>query len=472
MARGRSAPVSGIAAATTTTTTMDVTLSPRARAIVAWLAAALGLVVLFRAAHALTPFAWAIITAYVFHPFAARVHRKTRLPKHLIATWLFALVALLLTIALINLIPPLLAQLQSLQTEKIPETIAEIEKWLEARQRADARLAGIDATFLAERLDALGTQLADLLGTEAVPLLLSTFSFAIDLLIYLIASFYFIVYGDRFVLAIREILNRRYHREFDRLLLDINSTLGAYLRGQVILVLIMSSASYAALRILDVDYALVVAVATGFLELIPLIGPWTAGTIAVLIALFQDTTPFGWSHLTLAVVVGMTYFALRQIEDAVVIPLVIGRIVHLNPLLVIFVLVVGTSLGGVLGLILAVPVAAVLKIIVSFFYAKLMARETRHVVVVGSRADLEAAAADFPDLLNATIVLLIEPGILRWDDLPLVRRVADVALDHAIDLSAVTPDGVAGALATAAGITTSTIPATLPVSLEPALGRP
>jgi predicted PurR-regulated permease PerM len=370
---------------------------------------------------------------------------------------------------LINLTPPLVQQVEDLQQQKIPDMVADIERWFDNRTRQDERLAGIDTEFFEERLNALGQQLADALGTEALPLLLSTFSFAIELLVYLIASFYLIVYGDRFMLAIRELLNRRYHREFDRLMLDINTTLGAYIRGQLILVVIMSTASYVALRILDVDYALSVAIATGFLELIPLIGPWTAGAIAVAIALFQDTAPFDWSNPTLALVVGLTYFALRQLEDAFVIPLVIGRIVHLHPLLVIFVLVVGTSLGGVLGLILAVPVAAVLKIIVAFFYAKLMARETRQIELIRSRSDLHALSARFGDWTNATMVLLIEPGALAWDDLPLVQQVANEALEHAIDLSAVTPDGVAGALATAAGITTSTIPTTFPVTAEPAL---
>jgi len=133
--------------------------------------------------------------------------------------------------------------------------------------------------------------------------------------------------------------------------------------------------------------------------------------------------------------------------------------------------VLGTSLGGPLGLILAVPVAAVLKIVVAFFYAKLMARGVRHVETVRTRTDLERLADDFPDQTNATIVLLIEPGALAWDDLALVRAVADTALDHAIDLSVVTPDGIAGALATAAGIGTATIPVGLPVAGEPALAR-
>ncbi len=70
--------------------------------------------------------------------------------------------------------------------------------------------------------------------------------------------------------------------------------------------------------------------------------------------------------------------------------------------------------------------------------------------------------------MNATVVLLLEPGTLAWDDLSLVQRVADEALDHAIAISAVTPDPIAGALATA-GIPTTTIPVTLPVAMEPAV---
>ncbi len=447
---------------------MEVTLSPRARIAVAWIAVAVGGFVLFEAAHALRPFAWAIITAYILHPLVAVIHRKTHLPKHLITTWLYVMLGLVFTILLINLTPLLVNQLQDVQ-DQIPSAVEQTRDWLEERQGSRMNRLGLEADFIESRLTSFAEEAAALLSSSALPLVLTTFSVAIELLIYLIASFYFIVYGDRFVQTIRDVLNRRYHREFDRLLVDINNTLGAYIRGQLLLVAIMSVASFIALKILQVDYALSVAIATGFLELIPLVGPWAAGSIAVFIALFQDTTPFGWSHGTLALVVGLTYFALRQMEDAFVIPLVIGRIVHLHPLLVLFVLVIGTSLGGVLGLILAVPVAAVLKIVIGFFYGKLMAREVRHVEVVRHRHDLERLIDGFPSRVNATVVLLLEPGILAWDDLPLVQRVVDEALDHAIALSAVTPDAIGGALATAAGIPTTTIPAALPVALEPAV---
>ncbi len=437
---------------------MDVMLSPRARTTVVWIAVALGILILFVTAGALGPFIWAVITAYILSPFVSLVQRKTRLPRQLITVWVYLVIALVLAILVVNLAPQLFQQVDQLQKVTLPRMFSDIEGWFLARRAADSRFAGLDPEFVQNRLDLIGEQLGELLSTEAVPLVIETFSFAIEFFIFLIASFYLVIYGDRFVVAIRNYMSRRYHKEFDRLLVEINSTLGAYLRGQILLLVIMSAASYIALRILDVDYALSVAIVTGFLELIPLIGPWTAGAIAVTIAFFQPTAPFAWSNATLAIVVALVYFALRQIEDVFVIPLVIGRIVHLNPLLVIFALVIGTTIGGPLGLILAVPTAAVLKIIISFFYQKVMAREQRFIEVIGGRQMLADAALRFPERSNATIVLLIEPGVLDWNDLGLVRQVAEAAFDHAVALSVVTTDAVAGSLATAAGVATTTVP--------------
>jgi predicted PurR-regulated permease PerM len=447
---------------------MEVTLSPRARTTVAWVGVVLAIFIAILAWHALAPFIWAVITAYLFHPIVAWIQRKTRLPKQIVALWFYVLIGLLLAILFINVTPLIVDQLEEVQQQLIPNLLSDVDQWIQDRKRFDDRFAGIDLALIEARIDTLGQQAADIVGTEAVPLLLSTFSFAIELLIYLFSSFYLVVYGPKFMRSLRDAINRRYHSEYDRLMSDVNRTLGAYLRGQAILVVIMSTASYIALRILDVDYALSVAIATGFLELIPLIGPWTAGTIAVTIALFQPTAPFDWSNTTLAIVVGIVYFALRQLEDAFVIPLVIGRIVHLNPFAVLFVLVIGTSIAGPLGLILSVPVAAVIKLLVQFFHAKLLARSVRHVEEIRTQADLARVATTFKDRANATIVLLIQPGAIDWSDLPLVNRVIEEAQEHYIELSAVTPDGIAGTLTTAVGIPTSAMPMT-PASAPAAL---
>ncbi len=438
---------------------MEVTLSPRARATVIWVGVALILAVLILAWHALAPFIWAVITAYLFHPIIAFLQRKTRIPKQIVALAFYLLLGYVVVSLVMNVVPSLVTQSEQVQRQLIPDVLSDVDVWVKERAEYDPRFAAVDMEAVEQRVNLFGQQFANTVGTEAVPLLFSTFTFAIELFIYLFSSFYLVVYGPRFFQSLRDALNKKYHREYDRLMTDVNRTLGAYLRGQAILVIIMSTASYVALRILDVDYALSVAVATGFLELIPLIGPWTAGAIAVTIALFQPTAPFDWSNTSLAAVVGLIYFALRQLEDAFVIPLVIGRFVHLNPFTVIFVLVTGTALAGPLGLILSVPIAAVAKIIGQFFYAKIMARSVRHVEVIASAGDLDRVIGTFPDRTNATVVLMIEPGALAWDDLDQVVQIVEAAERHFIDLSAVTPDGIAASLTAAGGIATVGMPA-------------
>lgn len=433
---------------------MEVSLSPRARSVVIWVGViALG-VVLLEAAHALRPFVWAIITAYLLYPVVNAVHRRTRLPRQLISAWLFLMIGLLVTILAINFAPTLVEQVEDLRDLR-PNASSDIQRWLEQNQRDNLTRLGLTPQDVSERLDEAGDEITKAVGEAAIPVLFGTFSIAIELIIYFVASFYFIVYGDKFFLAFRGLLHRRFHGEYNRLLREINETLGAYIRGQALLVAIMATASFVVLYTLDVQYALVVAIATGFLELIPLIGPWTAGAIAVSISLFQDTTPFGWTHLTLAIVIALACFALRQLEDVLIIPNVIGRAVHMHPLLVIFVVVVGTSLGGMLGLILAVPIAATVKIIARYFFDKVNAREVRHVERIDNRNDLGALISAFDQRVNWTVVLLIEPGVLTWDDLGLVSKVAEAAADHSVALSAVTPDAVAASLFTAVGVPTS-----------------
>jgi hypothetical protein len=122
------------------------------------------------------------------------------------------------------------------------------------------------------------------------------------------------------------------------------------------------------------------------------------------------------------------------------------------------VLVTGTALAGPLGLILSVPIAAVAKIVIQFFHAKIVARSVRQIEPIRSADDLRRVAQSFAERSNGCIVLMIETRALTWADLPLVQETFSLAEESFIDLSVVTPDGVAGSLTTAVGIPTATLP--------------
>ena len=120
-----------------------------------------------------------------------------------------------------------------------------------------------------------------------------------------------------------------------QLLGHIHEVLGRWLRGQLLLVALVSIVVYVILGpILHLRYALAIGILTGVLEVIPLIGPVVAAAIAA-------TDAFAQSGTQTAIVVIVIYVVLRQVEDQLVMPVVIGRAVHLHPVVTIFAVLVG-----------------------------------------------------------------------------------------------------------------------------------
>lgn len=140
-----------------------------------------------------------------------------------------------------------------------------------------------------------------------------------------------------------------------RLLIIIEDKLGAWLRGQVILSLVIGIMAYLGLVILGVEFALPLAIIAALLEVVPVIGPILSAIPALLIAL--TVSPL------FAVLVGILYLAIQEIEGHVVVPQVMKRAVGLNPLVVILAISIGGRLLGIGGALLAVPIAVVAQVV-------------------------------------------------------------------------------------------------------------
>ena len=143
----------------------------------------------------------------------------------------------------------------------------------------------------------------------------------------------------------------------------VHVVLEQYLRGQLFLILLMSVVTYIVLSLgFHLPYALPIAIATGVLEIIPLFGPLVAGAIASVVAVVSGGLP-----VMIGVIVA--YFVLRQVEDQLVMPFVVGRAVHLHPLVTIFAVLTGSAAAGVLGAVMAVPVTAGLRVVLDYVFA-------------------------------------------------------------------------------------------------------
>ncbi len=204
----------------------------------------------------------------------------------------------------------------------------------------------------------------------AVPFIVGFSHFLLEFLVFLIATFFFLRDWPRLINWAKRVVPAGQRYELLPLGEQVNLLLGRYVRGQLVLVVIMWTATTIGLTAFGVPFSLVLGFMTGLLEVIPIIGPITAGAIACLVAL-GNPNPFGWSQLLYVAAIAIMYTVLRHAEDYFVIPLVIGRIVRLHPALVIFSLLAGGAVFGLIGVVLAVPIAATLRLVLIYMNAKL-----------------------------------------------------------------------------------------------------
>jgi predicted PurR-regulated permease PerM len=188
------------------------------------------------------------------------------------------------------------------------------------------------------------------------------FSSAINLLGYLpylvlipILAFFFLKDADSFRRSALMMLPQgRIRWRGDELFQDINSTLAAYIRAQLISCLLIGSICTVGFYVFGVRYALVLGLVAGMLEFIPLLGPVVVAVLAGTVAGFDSVT----KALAVLVFLGV----LRIVQDYVLYPRIIGSGIHLHPLAVILAILAGHELAGVAGIFLAIPVIAVLTV--------------------------------------------------------------------------------------------------------------
>ena len=140
------------------------------------------------------------------------------------------------------------------------------------------------------------------------------------------------------------------------ILADVDGVIGGFVRGQLIVAAVIGALATTALLILHVPYAVLIGVWAGIADVIPYVGPFAGAIPAALVALFTN----GWPN-ALAVIVAFT--VINQFEGHLLGPRIVGSTVKVTPLAVIFALLIGAHVFGLLGLIIAVPVAGVVRVI-------------------------------------------------------------------------------------------------------------
>lgn len=347
-----------------------IRFTPQLKLIAVALVVALTIWLLFAVAHILTPFVAAIITAYLFHPLVTWLQRRTGLGRAIWIVVLYLLAFLILYGLGTWIWPRIVAQSRELAATA-PVVASRIQGFFQGREQIELGGIVLNLAPLEEQLISAVRDFGARLSESVPRLVFSALETVIFALVYLIITFYLLLQAGQLKQWAVSLIPPPNRTEIGALGTQIDGVFGAYIRGQLILIVIMSVLLYIPLWILKVPYALVIAVASGTLEILPIIGPWSAAGIAMTAAMFQTTIPFGLSNVGLAALIGVIYFVLRQIEDHFIIPNVMGPLVRLHPAVVIFSILAGGALLGAFGLFISIPVAAVIRILLSFIYRKL-----------------------------------------------------------------------------------------------------
>ncbi|MBV8085276.1 MAG: AI-2E family transporter [Chloroflexi bacterium] len=162
-------------------------------------------------------------------------------------------------------------------------------------------------------------------------------------------SLYFVLDGERILDAMRALVPDQHDDKFVFVGNTLHHIVGAYIRGQLLMAIIVSISTGLGMWLLGVQYPLVLAVCAFIFQLIPMIGPFMTGTLAVIVAAFQG--------LPLVVYVLVYYLTVQVIESNVLGPRISGRAVGLHPVASLLALITGATLFGFWGALLAVPLA-------------------------------------------------------------------------------------------------------------------
>ncbi|MBN1430639.1 MAG: AI-2E family transporter [Anaerolineae bacterium] len=317
----------------------------------------------------LTPLIVGAIVAYIFRPVVRFIHQRTRLPYGLASALVYLLLLAILIPTIILLTPSLVMLLQTLRDEIIllvqginglsPDATI---KFLEFEFNIQDLIREFN-TLLSNLARTVASQSFDLIRNVAEITLLTVFTVLI--------SFYLTCDADKVVQWLEGLVPRHYKRDTQLLIREIDQVWKAFFRGQIILSMVVTAILTVVCSLLGLPYPLLLGIWGGMLEFLPSIGNVIWGLTVVLTALFHGSTYLPVSNTTFALIVVIAYVAFAQVDINILIPNIIGKHVRLHPMVVILGVIIGINIGGFLGVALAAPTIASLRIIGRYIYAKL-----------------------------------------------------------------------------------------------------
>ncbi|HEV3093458.1 MAG TPA: AI-2E family transporter [Solirubrobacteraceae bacterium] len=317
------------------------------------------------AGKVLVIFIVAAVIALILNPLVAFLQRRVRLPRGLAVLAVYLAFFLTLTGIGFLLANPISKQVLTF-THNLPHIVTEANKQI-AKLQGSLNKGGIHVELVKQGKTALQTfqeklsKSASQITSFAGGLLTEIAGALVDLVLVFVLSVYMLVYGQTIGRLVRRAMPPGDGTPADDFPLLAQHAVSRYVGGQLLFSAIMGASAGAALYVFGLlgifpdgrSYALAFGVFYGVMELVPYIGPILGAIPPVLLALLTDPISALW--------VALLFVALQQLEGHVVAPQIFGHTLRINPLLVIFALLIGLQLYGIVGALVALPILSVLR---------------------------------------------------------------------------------------------------------------
>ena len=311
----------------------------------------------------LTPFILAAIFAYIFNPLINLFSKVLKFPRALSIILVYVL--LIFSVVYIG---SLLTRELIRESENIRQIVLNYINYLKSNIGS---LPPVIQPYISSYTEFPKLQI-QALGLSAFPVFSFAFSGILNLLVFIFATFFFLKDNEKITNKLLLLIPQEERIEVGTLIKKINAVLSKYLRGQIILIISLAIILFAGFSFLGVKNALTISILSALAGIVPMIGTIAAiiiGTFVIFLSGGVHSFQLGVLETILAVV--GVYYGAQLIQDYILSPFILGKAVRLHPLVILFAALAGGNIAGILGLILAVPIAATIKLILEFILDKI-----------------------------------------------------------------------------------------------------
>lgn len=316
------------------------------------LATGLGLLIIVAIKRILIWNVVALFFAVALYPVVGWVQRRVSPGRRAVATLGVFLVAVLVIAGVVTAFVVPLARESSEFAGKVPDLVAQAR---EGRGPVGDLITRFHVEDYLTRNEARIRQLASGLGTPALHAVRTAAETVVGLVTIVVLAYLMVLEGPKVVGGTLSLMPPVHAERVRRIGADCAKAVTGYISGNLLISVICGALSYVVLLVMGVPFAGLIALFVAIADLIPLIGA-TLGAVVAAAAAFIQSVPAG-------IVVVVFFVVYQQLENHLLQPVILSRTVNLNPLTVILAILVGVELAGILGALLAIPVAAMIQVI-------------------------------------------------------------------------------------------------------------